>query len=258
MVTPTGHLCIHIYTYTHCIHAWHNRFTTQSPACVILFHLFTLLFAQWGLQTFQHGGGLSELSSRFTSSCLAQPLPARHPTPCASRWAPSATSESPAGLNMKLPRIALGEANQRQREKVSQMPCIASCVRLRGSNQESCCLSASMPDISSSVAAVHKDILQIDAKRWHEKGRERESEGGSEGIGIKVRACSVMKLPLRVCIRVSAVLVSKALLLKRTDVELNSFKQLFIFMFCIPHQSSALSVFLPILGTSPDVQYVKS
>lgn len=53
---------------------WNQK---PSPACEILLHLFTLLLAYCGLQTtFQHGG-LTELLSTFTSSCLT--TFARHP-----------------------------------------------------------------------------------------------------------------------------------------------------------------------------------
>lgn len=79
-----------------------------------------------------------------------------------------------------------------------------------------------------------------------------------EGKGLASECVlSVMKLPLSAY---SAVPVSRALLLKRTDVELNSVEQLFILMFCV-HIGlllcNALPA-LPILGTTPVVQYVMS
>lgn len=85
---------------------------------------------------------------------------------------------------------------------------------------------------------------------------KRVNEGGSEGIGIRVRPVCYEIAALWV----SAVPVSRALSLKRTDVELNSVEQLFILMFRV-HIGlllcNALPA-LPILGTAPVVQYVMS
>ncbi len=53
------------------------------------------------------------------------------------------------------------------------------------------------------LAAVHKDILQRDSQRWHEKKKKRVNERVRDGIGIKVHALSVMKLQLCVYVCVS-------------------------------------------------------
>ena len=98
--------------------------------------------------------------------------------------------------------------------------------------------------------AFYREIFGVGMK-WSGWMREEVKGLASECV------LSVMKLPL--C-AYSAVPVSRALLLKRTDVELNSVEQLFILMFCV-HIGlllcNALPA-LPILGTTPVVQYVMS
>lgn len=144
------------------------------------------------------------------------------------------------------PPCRIGRQNPKAAQIVNQP---SYCVTLSSSDQESCCFAANMADISGSVAATQRHFTD----RWHEKMRK---EGGNEGIGYKVRALCV-----------SAVLVSRQLLLKRPDVDLKGFKQLFTFMFCIPINlllcytvilSSLNTPTLPILGTGPNVQYAMS
>lgn len=186
-------VCEHICSCTMCN-------PTQSPACVILFHLFTLLLAHWRLQTtFQHGEGISELSSRFTSSCLTQPLAAWHPgAPC------RALSTAPESLQDCTwdHCVVLGDTNQRQQRKLVRCP-TASCISLCSSNQESqkvtlLCWHGWHFWQCGMDLDVHKDVLQIvrDGRRRRKRGRMR---GEVKGLALM---CVLSRLwnCLRVCV----------------------------------------------------------
>lgn len=71
-----------------------------------------------------------------------------------------------------------------------------------------------MADISGGGAQIFTETVKDSMRRQKKRGSERSSEG----IAIKVRA---IRYEIA-AVYVSAVLVSSALLLRRTDVELNS------------------------------------
>lgn len=218
-----------VSTYTHALHIVHDAPRVTLHKAPLMWYYSTclhccLLTEGCGRHSNMQGR-ISELSSRFTSSCLTQRLAAWHPhAPCRAL---STTSESPCRT------VVLGNANQRQQGKSVRCH-VASCLSLCSSNQE-----------SQRVALLRRQhgwhFLQLCTKAFYRervrdgmRGRRRGWMRGEEkGLASKC-VLSLLWNCCSVCMCVSAVLVSRALLLKRTDVELNSFKQLFIFMFCIP------------------------
>lgn len=116
----------------HALHILHNAPRVAPHKAPLVRYYSTCLHCcllTEGLRTtFQHAGGISELSSTFTNALL--PDTPVHPV---ERWALHQNPLQDCAWNRC---VALGDTNQRQQRKSARCHA-ASCMSLRSSNQES-------------------------------------------------------------------------------------------------------------------------